>query len=280
VTSAAYGITVNADRDGSAVKVAATAAQPSAAAGATTAAASPPAATPPAPAPPATTPAKPAPAPPPKPIAPTPSPVQPPPPAPPPAASPPAPAPTPTTPSHHRGSGGTGSDDTHARRSTPRHHSHQPSWLSEGDQPYSGSLFDPYANGVDEHASQAPRAVDGKAKTHWASGDHPDGNLGKQGVGLVVEASGYQSYSALGIQTSTPGFSVEVYSSDASDPPQAGPDQAGSGWKREGSASNTAKQQRIALKGATGNPHYLLVWITKLPQGKARATLSEVSLLP
>jgi len=162
---------------------------------------------------------------------------------------------------------------------TPSHQSSRPAWLSEGDQPYSAALHDPYANGADEHASAAPKAVDGRASSAWTTADHP-GGLGKPGVGLVVEASGYQSYSALGIQTATPGMSVAIYSTDASDPPQAGPDQAGSGWKLEATKTNVAKQQRIALKGATANPHYLLVWITKLPAAKQRAGLSEISLLP
>ena len=158
-------------------------------------------------------------------------------------------------------------------------HSSGPAWLKQGDQPYSATLHDPYSDGTtDEHASAAGRAVDGKAGTAWTTADHP-GGLGKPGVGLVVEASGYQSYSALGIQTATPGFSVSIYSTDQSSPPagnRAGP----GGWTLEGSKAAVAKQQRITLKGATAQPQYLLVWITKLPGRKPRAGLSEISLLP
>jgi hypothetical protein len=279
VTSAAYGLSADAGRDSAAVKVAA--APPQAArTPATTAAAPQPAPAPaPAPTPPATAAAPPpptTPAPAPKPATPAPSPAPAPNPAP--TPSPSAGSPTPSGGStrhghqHHSGSGNSGS--THART---RSHSHRPAWLSEGDQPYSATLYDPYADGSDEHASAAPRAVDGSARTAWTTADHP-GGLGKQGVGLVVEASGYQSYSALGIQTATPGFAVSIYSTDASDPPQGGPDQPG--WKLEATKASVAKQQRIALKGATPNPHYLIVWITKLPPGKSRAGLSEVSLLP
>jgi hypothetical protein len=119
--------------------------------------------------------------------------------------------------------------------------------------------------------------VDGKAATAWTTADHP-GGLGKPGVGLVIEAGGFQSYSALGIQTATPGYSVSIYSTDQDEPPATGPDDGG--WTLEGSKAAVAKQQRIALKGATAQPQYLLVWITKLPPGKPRAGLSEVSLLP
>jgi outer membrane biosynthesis protein TonB len=255
VTSAAYGLTANAGRDSAAVKVAAA---PPAAAATPAATPAPPAAPvppPPSPAPPATQPTPPAP-----PAAdadPSPAPA-----APPATAAAPAPAapsnPTPSSPSP--------APARHHTR-TPRHHHRPPAWLSEGDQPYSAVLYDPFGNGDDEHAS---RAVDGSAKSAWTTA--------KPGVGLVVEASGFQSYSAIGIQTKTPGSSVEIYSTDADEPPQGGPDQAG--WKLEAKERSVAKQQRIPLKGATENPHYLLVWITGLAQGEPRASLSEILLLP
>jgi hypothetical protein len=114
-------------------------------------------------------------------------------------------------------------------------------------------------------------------RTAWTTADHP-GGLGKPGVGLVLEAGGFQSYSAIGIQTATPGFKVEIYSTSASNPPAGGPSAAG--WRREATKSGVKKQQRIALKGATAEPTYVLVWITTLPAGKSRAGLSEISLLP
>ena len=40
------------------------------------------------------------------------------------------------------------------------------------------------------------------------------------------------------------------------------------------------KQQRIAMRGATDEPTYVLVWITTLPAGKSQVGLSELSLLP
>jgi hypothetical protein len=160
-----------------------------------------------------------------------------------------------------------------------RHHTHsdQPTW--QGDPPYSASLFDPYAGSTDEHANTAGRAVDQKLSTAWTSGDHP-GGLGKPGIGLVLETGGFQSWSALGIDTATPGFDASVYSTDQSSPPTAAPDAAGSGWKLEGKQKGVAGHKRIGVRGATSQPTYFLVWITKLPAGKSRVGLSEVTLLP
>jgi hypothetical protein len=183
------------------------------------------------------------------------------------------PSPAATTPHHHSG--------IRARSKNPHHHTQSgPSWLSGADSPYAAHVYDPNGSGAGEHtsASATQRAVDGKAGTAWTTADHP-GGLGKPGVGLVVEAGGFQGYSGLGIQTATPGFSVSIYSTDQSTPPETG-DPAADGWRLEGRKAAVAKQQSIALKGATAQPHYLLVWITKLPPGKQRAGLSEISLLP
>jgi hypothetical protein len=210
---------------------------------------------------------------------------------PPPAPSSPSPSPAPSTPaapsnpgpSHSGGDPGrsnSGGDPSGSPAShDPARHHTDPAWLSEGDQPYSATLYDPFADGSDEHAAAAPKAVDGRVRSAWTTGDHPQG-LGKPGVGLVLEAGGYQSYSAIGIQTNTPGLRVEIYTTDAAEPPSGDPSASGSGWRREATKANVKKQQRIALKGATGEPSYVLVWITTLPPGKSRAGLSEVSLLP
>jgi hypothetical protein len=158
-----------------------------------------------------------------------------------------------------------------------QHHASGPAWLAGADSPYSAFVYDPGGSGAGEHGSAAPRAIDGRPRTAWSTGDHP-GGLGKPGVGLVVEAGGYQGYSGLGLQTATPGFAASVYSSDESNPPTGDPNS--SAWRLEGSKRSVAKAQRIALKGATAQPRYLLVWITKLPARKPRAGLSEISLLP
>jgi hypothetical protein len=189
----------------------------------------------------------------------------------------PAPAATSTTPAS------TTHTDHHAVKHVParpvRHHTHgsQPTW--QGDQPYSASLYDPAGGGTDEHAGAATRAVDGKVSTAWTSGDHP-GGLGKPGVGLVVETGGYQSWSALGIDTATAGFDVSVYSTDQSSPPTAAPDASGSGWRLEGKQKSVTRHQRVAVRGATAQPAYFLVWVTKLPPGKPHVGLSEITLLP
>jgi glyoxylase-like metal-dependent hydrolase (beta-lactamase superfamily II) len=174
-------------------------------------------------------------------------------------------------------SGGT-SDRTRPARDRSRPHRNRGDRETGlgGDSPYSAAVHDPFGGGGDEHAADAPKAIDGKPGSAWTTRSHP-GGLGKPGVGLVLETGGYQGYSALALLTRTPGFDVSVYSTDQSDPPAGGPDDPA--WRLEGRKSGVAKRQRINLRGATSEPSYYLVWITKLPAGRSRAGLSEISLL-
>jgi hypothetical protein len=204
-----------------------------------------------------------------------------------PSTKPKAASPTPAAPSPS--SGGTssppgGSTPSHhgsvpARSHPHRHHGGKkgPSWLTGADAPYSAFVYDPNGSGAGEHSAAAPRAIDGRTRTSWTTASHP-GGLGKPGVGLVVEAGGYQSYSGLGIQTATPGFSASVYSTDESSAPTGNP--SSSAWRLEATKRSVARQQLVGLKGATAEPRYLLIWITKLPPGKPRAGLAEISLVP
>lgn len=276
VASAAYGLTADFGREQNRVRQLALAPKPAVPPATPT----PPPATPPSTAPPPTTPpaapgstpppTPPASAPAPKPAAPAPSPA--------PNAASTSGTPTPTAPHHSTPSHHSSSPPVKARSRRRHHTTSSPGWIAQGNQPYSATLYDPYGSGsTDEHGGDAGKAVDAKSSTAWTTADHP-GGLGKPGVGLVVETGGYQDYSALGIQTATPGFSVSIYSTDASSPPAGGPDKPG--WKLEATKGSVAKQQRLSLKGATAQPQYLLVWITKLPAGKPRAGLSEISLIP
>jgi hypothetical protein len=149
--------------------------------------------------------------------------------------------------------------------------------VSQALQPQSATLYDPFANGTNEHPNAAPLAVDGNPRTAWTTGDHPGGLGNKAGVGLVVDTGGYQSYSAIGIQTATPGFDVSIYSTNQDPPPGGGP--TSPGWQHEATHNGVAKYQRIGLSGAISQPRYLLVWITKLPAGRPRAGVSEIRLV-
>jgi hypothetical protein len=77
------------------------------------------------------------------------------------------------------------------------------------------SAYDPFGDKT-EHDSTVALATDGKAGTFWQTSRYtfPNGGLGKPGVGLVLDAGSSQVLKQLTIETSTPGFSATIRSSD------------------------------------------------------------------
>jgi hypothetical protein len=75
------------------------------------------------------------------------------------------------------------------------------------------------------------------------------------------------------VRTTTPGWSGDVYA--ATDGP---PDDI-SGWTKVGTIPSAKKSNTIELDTAGVKSRYYLVWITKLPEGEERATISDLALL-
>src|SRR5215211_6406278 len=80
--------------------------------------------------------------------------------------------------------------------------------------------FDPLSlDGVnEEHPEEVKFAVDGNPTTAWSTETYTVDNLGKDGVGLYVDAGKPVAAERLEVQTDTPGWDMEVYGT-AEDPP-------------------------------------------------------------
>ena len=73
-------------------------------------------------------------------------------------------------------------------------------------------------------------------------------------------------------KTPTPGFAAAVYGANAPVPGGIG------GWTKL-AGSQTTKSKTAFKFGTNAKAYrYYLVWITKLPQGKEQAAISEISL--
>jgi predicted Ser/Thr protein kinase len=74
--------------------------------------------------------------------------------------------------------------------------------------------YDPLGDDGSEHESEVGRATDGDTSTAWRTSSYnfPGGSFGKEGVGIVLDASGAPK--ALVVQTDTPGFTAEVRDGD------------------------------------------------------------------
>jgi serine/threonine-protein kinase len=136
--------------------------------------------------------------------------------------------------------------------------------------------FDPLgSNG--EHPRETSALVDGDASTTWSTENYEAGQLGKDGVGVIIDASpgGGVAAKRLEIRTPTPGFKASVWVADSGLPKTPPPD----GWTRVSSESvDVGSRERIDLDTA-GNRHgRYLVWITKLPPEAESAEISEILL--
>jgi serine/threonine-protein kinase len=126
------------------------------------------------------------------------------------------------------------------------------------------TAYDPFGTGG-EHDSAAHFATDGNASTYWETEHYNDApSLGKQGVGLVLDAGSDVQLHQLGIATSTPGFTAEIKGGDSPTHFTAviGPSQTVGG------------QTTFQIGG--GRFRYYLIWITRLGSGYHTARINEI----
>jgi serine/threonine-protein kinase len=130
-----------------------------------------------------------------------------------------------------------------------------------------------------EHPGSAGLAIDGDPNTYWQTSSYVGGVLGKSGVGLYVDAHPGVAANQAELQTTTPGFDVQVWGADAVPAqrytltPRPGISPSTLGWTLLGHADDVAAKQTIVLSGVRVRRYYLL-WITSLgpdPSGGAKS---------
>jgi serine/threonine-protein kinase len=126
------------------------------------------------------------------------------------------------------------------------------------------TAYDPEGSGG-EHDEDAGLATDGDPNTFWRTENYRDApNLGKPGVGLVLDAGSSVRVGKIGFSTDTPGFVAQIKVGDSPN----GPFHAVSGTKTVGSKAI------FTLSNAEGR--YYLIWITRLGTGYRYAHVNEV----
>lgn len=116
--------------------------------------------------------------------------------------------------------------------------------------PVDAIAFDPLGDGS-ENSSTAAAAIDGDEGTAWRSEAYryPDGALGKDGVGLLLDLGGARDVSGFRLSTSHPGFTFHLA---VGDDPNGLLDALGREW-----TADTSTRGEIE-----GDGRYLLVWVT------------------
>jgi predicted Ser/Thr protein kinase len=123
------------------------------------------------------------------------------------------------------------------------------------------TAYDP-DGGDGEHDSDAPKATDGDAATHWNTEHYRDG-LAKSGVGLVLDAGHAVSPRTIRVTTDTPGFRAEI---------RAGDSETGPFTRRVSPSKIVTGTTVFPIKG---RGQYFVVWITDLGSNES-AQIDEV----
>jgi tRNA A-37 threonylcarbamoyl transferase component Bud32 len=142
------------------------------------------------------------------------------------------------------------------------------------------SSYNPFGTGP-EHAEDVASVIDGDLNTSWSTEHYVDGNLGKPGLGVSIDAAPGVAARAIEIQTPMPGFTVGVYA--ATGPPSQSSSVGGKsltalGWTALASPRAIAGRAKISINSSGLLYRYYLVWITKLSPGRETAEISEVTL--
>jgi len=144
--------------------------------------------------------------------------------------------------------------------------------------------YNPFGTGPENH-NRVQNVVDSDPNTIWSTAHYYEGTLDKAGgtgVGLYLDASPGVVARAVEIQTTTPGFDVQIYGARSvtlSYPYGNSTPLTARGWHGPlGSAAKVRNRQRIRLSSAATSYRYYLVWLTTLPPGQQSASISELTL--
>jgi eukaryotic-like serine/threonine-protein kinase len=130
--------------------------------------------------------------------------------------------------------------------------------------------FDPAGDG-EEHAGEAQLAVDKDSGTDWTTEGYSGGQLGKEGVGIYVDAAPSVDARSIAIDTPDTGWEAEIRVADGTTPPKEI-----AGWEKVAGGAVNAKRKRFRLDG--DRHRYYLVWITGLAPGSERVKIAEITL--
>jgi serine/threonine-protein kinase len=124
--------------------------------------------------------------------------------------------------------------------------------------------YDPYG-GDGEHDEDVQKATDRDASTYWTTEDYSDLQLGKPGVGLVLDAGDLEVPSRIVLDTDTPGFRAQIGATNIL------------GGVPQKISPNLKVGRRTTFELVKGSPkRYFVVWITALPPGEGSAHVNEV----
>ncbi len=132
--------------------------------------------------------------------------------------------------------------------------------------------YDPQSEDTEESPEATQNAIDGNRTTNWDTESYETDfqSLGKDGVGLHVDADSPISARRLDLTTPTPEFTASVYA--ANEVPEDI-----TGWEKVSSDTQVSETERIALDPGDQRFRYYLLWITDLGE-QEKVEIQELAL--
>jgi serine/threonine-protein kinase len=138
------------------------------------------------------------------------------------------------------------------------------------------TAYNPFGTHGGDNAAQAGLAISGDPHSAWATNRYADGALHKPGVGVYVALSTPLAANRLTLTTSTPGFALQVWGSNAiaSNPSDPRGGLAALGWQRLGQLARVGPAADVRLDQPATTYRYYLAWVTRLEPGSGHAPVS------
>jgi serine/threonine-protein kinase len=138
--------------------------------------------------------------------------------------------------------------------------------------------YDPFGDDRKEHPEQAAHVLDNDGSTTWSTEQYSSGQLGKNGVGIYVDAGAPVAARRLDVRSPTPGFQVRVYGSNQAPFANPGPDTFPQ-WGTALAQKKVDAKRSIGLDTRGAKLRYYLVWIVSLPPAGGKAEIATLRLL-
>jgi serine/threonine protein kinase len=136
------------------------------------------------------------------------------------------------------------------------------------------STYDPFGDDT-ENEDLAQLAIDGDSQSAWTTVEYRLANMGKSGVGLILDLGTAQLVTRVDIEFNSTGQSAEVYVVDTATPDFATAAKIGETAQALETAQVNARQP------TTGR--YVVVWLTpdlpKLTSGKFQGGIAEITVI-
>ncbi len=132
--------------------------------------------------------------------------------------------------------------------------------------------YDPQSEDHEESPEATQNAIDGNLTTVWDTERYRVDfqSLGKEGVGLYVDAGRPLAARRLDLVTPTPDFMASIYAANEV------PEEI-TGWSKVSDDTEITQDARIRLSTLGRRFRYYLVWITSLPEDQ-QAAIAELTL--